>query len=71
MKIHLEHTKLITSILSISKKAGKEILEIYNQTDYGITYKEDNSPLTLADKASNTIIENSLNKITPDIPILS
>ena len=67
----LDYNKLCNSILSISKKAGKEILKIYDTEDLGVTYKDDRTPLTLADKASNTVIEKSLKTLTPNIPILS
>ncbi len=30
---------------------GSEIMKIYQKEDLGVEYKEDNSPLTLADKA--------------------
>jgi 3'(2'), 5'-bisphosphate nucleotidase len=49
--------------------AGKKIIEIYNSDDFNLEYKLDESPLTLADIASNEIIENIL-KIS-NIPILS
>ena len=68
---NLDYNKLCNSILSISKKAGKEILKIYNTDDLGVTYKDDKTPLTLADKASNSVIEKSLKTLTPSIPILS
>ena len=67
----LDYKKLSSTVLEIAKQAGKEILEVYNKADLGITYKDDNSPLTLADKASNDIIEKGLKQITPTIPILS
>jgi len=67
----LDYKILCNEVISISKEAGKEILKIYDKTDLGVIYKKDNSPLTLADKASNDVIEKSLNKLTPDIPILS
>ena len=67
----LDYNKLSQEILFISKEAGKEILSIYDKTDLGVTYKDDRSPLTLADKASNNVIEESLKTLTPDIPILS
>src|SRR5512133_1138898 len=50
-------------------EAGKKIMEIYATSDFGIEMKEDHSPLTLADKASNEIIVKHLN--TEGIPILS
>ena len=67
----LDYNILSNTVLEIAKKAGQEILNIYNQSDVGISYKDDNSPLTLADKASNDVIEKELKKLTPSIPILS
>ena len=67
----LDYNKLSKTILVIAKEAGKEILKVYNKTDLGITYKDDNSPLTIADQISNDIIENGLKQMTPTIPILS
>lgn len=48
--------------------AGKEILEVY-KGDYKITYKADNSPLTVADKQANSIINSYLESTS--IPIIS
>ena len=48
--------------------AGKAILKIYNN-GFEITYKEDASPLTEADEASNTIINEALADF--DIPLIS
>ena len=56
-------------IEQIAKKAGTEALKIYNQ-NFSIECKDDNSPLTDADKASNEIICNELVKIS-SYPILS
>ncbi len=61
----------IKDLINICSKAGQEILKIYKKTDLGIEYKKDNSPLTLADKKSHECICSSLNKLYPDIPILS
>ncbi len=60
-------------IIAIAKEAGREILRIYHETDFGdhIDYKSDDSPLTLADKASHEIIQKALEENFPDIPILS
>ena len=41
-------------------QAGKKIIEIYNSDDFNLEYKLDDSPLTVADSASNKIIENIL-----------
>ena len=61
--------------LQISKEAavlaGKEILKIYNSSDFSVEYKGDNSPLTTADKASNAIIVKMLKENFPEYAILS
>ena len=60
----------IQKINSIAKKAGDEIMKIYQQ-DFNIEFKKDCSPLTKADLISNEIITNRLKNLYPDIPILS
>ena len=60
--------------LEISKKlaiiAGQKIMEIYKK-DFDIEYKDDDSPLTEADKKSNKIIVKGLIKEFPEYAILS
>ncbi len=60
----------IQKINSIAKKAGDEIMKIYQQ-DFDVDFKNDNSPLTIADIQSNKIIISNLKSIYPDIPVLS
>lgn len=53
-------------------EAGREILRIYHEhTDFQVEYKEGDSPLTIADKASNAIIVETLRREFPDYAILS
>lgn len=54
----------------LAKKAGQVILNIYNQ-EFSIHYKEDQSPLTVADLEANYIITGALIKEFPNIPILT
>jgi len=61
----------IKKLCKIAREAGKKILDIYGQDDFQIETKEDNSPLTLADKASHELIKERLSALYPDIPILS
>lgn len=67
MNIHIDLLK------KISIEAGNEILKIYNDETLSkeVEQKSDNSPLTLADKASNKVIVKKLKENFPDIPILS
>jgi len=61
----------ISKINNIVYEAGYKILEIYNGPNFDVEVKSDNSPLTIADKKSNSIIENGLKSLFPAIPILS
>lgn len=68
MKIPHEY---LDQVCSIARSAGHEIMEIYNNHDFGIEYKEDKSPVTIADLKSDTLITEQLNLLSPDIPVLS
>jgi len=60
----------IKKVENIAKDAGSAVMEIYS-SDFEIEYKDDKSPLTIADKRANEIICSALTKLYPDIPILS
>ena len=60
----------IQDIVAIAKEAGNVIMQVYKQ-DFEVEYKQDSSPLTLADKKANNIIETGLNKLIVNLPILS
>lgn len=51
-------------------ESGRKILEIYNK-DFAVEYKDDKSPLTEADKASDEFIVRNLKERFPGIAILS
>lgn len=63
----------IEIIKRIARAAGDEIMRIYNDADFAsvVDFKDDNSPLTLADKASHAVIEKELLANFPEIPIIS
>jgi len=65
--------KLTTTIMDIAKKAGEAIMDIYNNADLSnvVDYKADDSPLTLADKASENVIKPALEDLEENYPILS
>lgn len=62
---------LIDPLLHIVKKASDTILQIYNQGQYDIKYKLDESPVTIADIAANEIICQGLKDLTPEYPVIS
>lgn len=61
----LEHLKATVS------EAGHRIMDIYERQDREITYKADDSPLTLADRAAHDCILKKLQAAYPDIPVIS
>ncbi len=63
---------LIQEVLPIAKAAGNKILEIYEDIDnFNVETKDDNSPLTRADREANTIICDGLEKLNIKFPIIS
>lgn len=64
---------MLEIISKISIAAGAAIMKIYEDEKLSTTvdYKADDSPLTLADKASNDVIVKALTEHFPHIPILS
>ena len=61
-------SNVLNLVIDAAVCAGKKILQIYN-SDFDVNYKNDNSPLTLADKEAHSIILSYLEKT--DYPILS
>lgn len=59
---------LLFDAINAAIAAGKDILEIY-EGNFEVEYKEDNSPLTVADKRAHQTIVHALNET--GIPILS
>ena len=57
-------------ITGIAVRAGDAIMKIYKK-DFSVVYKNDDSPLTEADKKSNEIICSRLKGTYPEIPIIS
>ncbi len=70
----IQYDKLILTTILAAKRAGEAILDVYD-SDFAVEQKDDKSPLTLADKKSNEVIENVLKQtITVNnstVPILS
>ena len=70
----IQYDKLILTTILAAKCAGEAILDVY-KSDFAVEHKDDKSPLTLADKRSNEIIENVLEQTVTvnnsTVPILS
>lgn len=63
-------TARLAAVVDICRGAGRAALQHYGK-DGGVDYKADDSPLTLADRASHEYIVRALAELTPDIPVLS
>ena len=64
---------LLEEIKSIAKEAGQAIMDIYENADLSsvVEHKADDSPLTLADQASEKVIKRRLETLSENYPILS
>ena len=60
--------QLLKTAINASIEGGHAIMEVY-ASDFAVEHKDDKSPLTLADKNCNEVIESFLRKT--NIPILS
>lgn len=61
--------QLLKIAIRAAESASLEILKVYNSADFQVNVKDDNSPLTLADKKSHEAIEKLLKET--NLPILS
>lgn len=61
---------LLDAVIALAVEAGHTIMAIYAQ-DFSVVKKDDLSPLTEADMAAHHIIVAGLEKLTPELPVLS
>lgn len=63
---------MIEVVKVIAKKAGAAILKVYHAPGaFEVNLKSDDSPLTIADQQANQVICQGLEKLAPQIPIIS
>lgn len=62
--------RLRDDVIALAREAAQRILAVY-ETCFDVEHKADASPLTQADLASHECIVAGLERLTPDIPILS
>ncbi len=66
----MKQDEILDVLKDTAMKAGEIIMEIY-QSDFTVGYKEDMSPLTVADKKANEYIVSVLSKKYPEYALLS
>lgn len=62
--------KLLPGVIEVAKVAGEQILKIYNQ-DFSVQHKKDRTPVTEADMAAHAVIDDGLEEIAEEFPVLS
>jgi 3'(2'), 5'-bisphosphate nucleotidase len=66
----IDPTALLPTLFALARQAGDAILSVYGQ-QFEITNKPDQSPLTQADLRSHAILVAGLERLTPELPVLS
>ena len=66
----MHYSSTLPDVIKVADEASDKVLHIY-QSDFKVSYKEDDSPITAADTAAHDIITRGLRSISRDIPILS
>jgi 3'(2'), 5'-bisphosphate nucleotidase len=61
---------LISTLMSIAREAGREIMDVYEQP-FSVDFKGPNDPVTLADHRANDLICRRLREEFPGIPIVA
>lgn len=68
----MPNLQLLNAVNEIAISAGSEILDVYNSDQaIDVSIKQDDSPLTDADRRAHRLIIDRLSSLTPDIPLLS
>lgn len=66
----MHYSSILPDVIKVADEASEKVLHIY-QSDFKVSYKADDSPITAADTAAHDIITHGLRSISQDIPILS
>ena len=66
-----EYPKIVESMCSAAILAGVKIMSVYSEDDFFVEIKDDDSPITLADRLADNVIRKVLKLNYPDIPIVS
>lgn len=66
----MDPNQILLEVTALAREAGRAILEVY-ASSFSVQEKEDRSPLTEADLRSEKLILAGLQRIAPEIPVLS
>ena len=66
----IDPAALLDDVSAVARRAGEAILTYY-RGDFSVSEKDDRTPVTEADHAADDIIVPALERLTPDIPVIS
>lgn len=66
----MNYGDFIEPVVALAEEAGRAILKVY-ATDFNVESKDDESPLTQADLASQRVLLAGLKALSPVLPIIS
>ena len=67
----LRYPTIVDHMCSAAIAAGASIMDVYSRDNFGVEIKVDDSPVTLADKIADTVIDDILKLKFPSIPVIS
>ncbi|MEO0677516.1 MAG: inositol monophosphatase family protein, partial [Pseudomonadota bacterium] len=67
----MDYEKLQRVMRQLAIEAGDKIMEIYNADDFDVKVKSDDSPVTEADEAADSIISAGLREAFPDVALVT
>ena len=69
-KLPQQLPRLAAEVCRLSQEAGKRIMQFYGDGT-AVTWKDDGSPLTAADRASHDFLVNPLKSLIPEAAVVS
>jgi 3'(2'), 5'-bisphosphate nucleotidase len=66
----IDLTRELECVIETAITAGEQVMKVY-ETDFEVSYKEDKSPVTLADEQADRLITRLLSQHFPDYGVLS
>lgn len=69
--MNTNYQRLLPDVLQLAREASELIMKVYQNKNFNVNKKSDDSPITEADLLAHHHIEQGLKTLTPTIPIIS
>lgn len=67
----IHRSDMVTTFRRLAIEAGRVIMEVYGRDDFEVRAKGDESPVTEADEAADSVISTGLRAAFPNIPLVT